>query len=113
MTRPKDKEMEAVWEALGASAASEPPRPLWPLIHARLGQRPTRRLRALFALSASAAAVTGVLLGILLGSAGQSAQDQWQQETWAEVGSMLADGTTLTLGDVYLASQADEGDEGP
>jgi anti-sigma factor RsiW len=107
------RDLTEVWEALGVVSAPQPPRAVWPLVQARLSRRPSRFLRISFALGATAAAVGGLMLGVLLGSAHWSAEERWQQETWAEVGSLLADGAEPTLDEIYLAAGLEEGEEAP
>ena len=107
------RDLTEVWEALGVVSAPQPPRAVWPLVEARLSRRPSRFLRISFALGATAAAVGGLMLGVLLGSAHLPAEERWQQETWAEVGSLLADGAEPTLDEIYLAAGPEEGEEAP
>jgi len=102
-----------VWEALGVVSAPQPPRAVWPLVQAHLSRRPSRFLRISFALGATAAAVGGLILGVLLGSAHLPDEERWQQETWAEVGSLLTDAAEPTLDEIYLAAGPEEGEEAP
>jgi len=104
-------EVQSVWRALGEDPSPELPRPLWPLLGQRLGKPRSPRARLVLALSASAAGVAGLLLGVLLGSQLIGAPGAWQQETWSEVGSLLADGEQSTLDQVYV-SGFEEGGEG-
>jgi anti-sigma factor RsiW len=102
--------------AAQAESAAEPS--LWPAVRARLH---TRRPRFGFVMIAtsSAAAVAGLVIGVLLGpgtglfhrSGGETQTSaQWTQASWVEIGSLLADGTT-TLDNVYLSETDDGGKE--
>lgn len=100
------------------AAAAEPS--VWPAVCARLRERRRPRFGFVMIATSSAAAAAGLMIGVLLGpgtelfspSAGQTqASTQWTQTGWAEIGSLLADGTT-TLDNVYL-SETDEGGEEP
>jgi len=102
------REMEALCAALDAAAAPVLSRPLWPLVTARL-ERDAPRLRLALRLGAAAAAVAGVFLGALLGSPRVGDEHSWQQETWAQIGSLLED-DEATLDNIYL-SLADQGGE--
>ncbi len=106
-------------DARAAHDAAAAEASVWPSVHARLHER-RPRLGFLMIATSSAAAVAGLVIGALLGpgtglfshSAGQTqAATQWTQASWAEVGTLLADGTT-TLDNVYL-SETDEGGEEP
>jgi len=104
-------ETRAVWDALGNDASPELPRPLWPLLRARLEKPISPRARLALTVSASAAAVAGLILGIYLGSQFMGAPSAWQQETWTQVGSLLADGGQGTLDQVYVSGFDEGGDE--
>jgi hypothetical protein len=103
---------EVVRRALAADRA--PLRqPLWPLIRDRLpraARRASPRVRFAFALGAAAAAVAGLLVGARLGATYRLAGET-PSATWSEVGSVLADSSATTLGDIYLAVAMDEAHE--
>ena len=99
---------EVVRRALAADRASLP-QSLWPLIRDRLpraARRASLRVRFTFALGAAAAAVAGLLVGARLG-AGYGLTGEAPRATWSEVGSVLADSSATTLGDIYLAVAMD------
>ena len=106
------EESKALHRVLEADAALDPPQSLWPLVRARLERQDGSGLRLWFALSASGAALAGLLLGVILGSLEES-RDSWQQETWTEVGSLLAGGAETTLDEAYLAQETEEGGDKP
>ena len=95
---------EVVRRALAADRAPLP-QPLWPLIRdrwPRAVRRASPRVRLAFATGAALAACAGLFLGARLG-AGYGRADEAPQTAWAEVGSVLSDGSTTTLGDIYFA----------
>jgi ferric-dicitrate binding protein FerR (iron transport regulator) len=102
------EEDEAVRRALDADRAPLP-QPLWPLVRERL-RRPSPRVRLAFALGGIAAAIVGLLAGVEFGSPRGLTADT-PQATWTEVGSVLADGSTSTLDNVYLALGTESGSE--
>jgi hypothetical protein len=97
---------------------------LWPGVRARLHER-TRaarspRLGLAMSLTASTAAVAGLLLGVLLGPriglfGGEDTQtvatSTSTQDEWGNVGSLIADGSSTTLDDVYLSVNEEGGGE--
>jgi hypothetical protein len=97
---------------------------LWSDVHVRLHER-TRaarfpRLGFVMSLTASTAAVAGLLLGVLLGPriglfGGEDAQaaatSTSTQDEWGSVGSLVADGSSTTLDYVYLAVNEEGGEE--
>ncbi len=101
------REHEAVWKSLSAELTPSPPPSLWPSIHARLAPAVSRRMRTALAAGGLAASLAGLVVGILLGSVRQVPQVTWQEETWTQVGSLLADESGTTLDDVYLAAAAE------
>jgi hypothetical protein len=102
MNQTGQQEDRKIWEALDRLPAHDPPQSLWPLVRRRLQARRARRRPLLMAVSTTMAAAGGIVLGILLGSGEGPASGAWQQETWSEVGSLLADGGNLTLDEVYF-----------
>ncbi|MFH1143927.1 MAG: hypothetical protein V1774_05225 [Candidatus Eisenbacteria bacterium] len=99
----------ALWKTLDVEGDPRLPRDLWPLIEARV-HHAARRGVLLLRLGGAAAAVAGLLLGVFLGSPLTPRGDSWQQETWAELGSLLTEENEATLDNIYL-SMAEEGGE--
>ena len=104
-------EAQAVWGVLGEAAPPALPASLWPVVEARIERQRSPRARLTWALGASAAAAAGLILGIVLGSQFLGAPGAWEQETWTQVGSLIADGGESTLDEVYVSGFSEEGDE--
>jgi len=104
-------ELEDMGRALEASGEMEPVRPVWPEIRRRLGRRRAPAPRYSFALGAAAAALVGVMIGAAIHPATEVSAVTWQQESWAEVGTLVTDGTGTSLADLYFAVTDDEGGE--
>lgn len=90
---------------------------LWPGVRARALAPARPRFGFLMTLSASTAAVAGLLIGALLVPRGNddSALIASQAVTggdWDEVGSLIAGGAGTSLDEIYLAD-AEEGEEQP
>ncbi len=109
MSRHDEDHEDVVWRALGTLPAAEPPRPLWPMVRGRLKSRISFRFRLLIAATSSAAAAAGLAVGFLMGPSAGSTAVSWQEETWAAVGSLVADGSAITFDDVYFSTASDEG----
>jgi anti-sigma factor RsiW len=101
-------EAQRAWEALGEAEAPVQPPSLWPRLEARLAPRRSPRVRLTFALGASAAALAGLVLGVYLGSQFLGDSNTWQQETWSQVGSLIADGGQGSLDQVYVTGFEEE-----
>jgi len=104
------QEVEGVWGALAAENDPTLPRPLWPLVRERIAGA-VGHARLVLRLSGAAAVALGIVVGIVLGSSLVRPQARWQEQTWAEVGTLLADDHDATLGDMYLSMAEGGGDE--
>jgi predicted anti-sigma-YlaC factor YlaD len=86
---------------------------LWPLLQARLIPRRSPWARLAYPLGSVAAVAVGLLIGFMMAPGQDSAPPAgWQEETWVEMGSLLADPTRFgSLDDLYweFASNEREG----
>lgn len=101
-------EIEDMGRVLESSGEAEPVRPVWPQIRHRLGRRRAPAPRYSFALGAAAAALVGLLIGGAIHPPTEVSAVTWQQESWAEVGTLVTDGTGTSLADLYFAVTTDE-----
>ena len=99
-----------VWDELAAYAALLPPdsrdrptRPLWPAVRSRLAGRSPWLSGRRFALSASAAALAGLLLGAQLGGGISGERGESATTSFPSLESVWTEESAPTLADVYLA----------
>ena len=102
------EELSALAELLPVDLTDRESRSLWPAVRARLVARPSWFTGARFAVSASAAAAAGLLLGVLLGGAPGSERTEEGGSGFAGLESVWAESWEPTLADVYLAALTDE-----
>jgi anti-sigma factor RsiW len=81
---------------------------LWPAVRARLRARPPWLLGARFAVSASIAAVAGVVLGVLLGGGPGTERAAEAGGVAAHLETVWSENWEPTLADVYLAALTEE-----
>ena len=99
------EEIRAVWAVLGAAPEPQLAEPIWPHVRTRLAPR----WGLSWAMGASAAALAGVMLGLLLGVDGEPAGEP-EASSWADVGSLIADGGGATLDAIYLGIDEEGGE---
>ncbi len=93
-------EARSVWSLLLEDQEPVPSGRIWPLVHERLHPGRTLAARLSWAGATAFAAAAGLAIGILLAPGGAATTEAWEQATWGEVGSLLADGTGLDQ--IYL-----------
>ena len=81
---------------------------LWPAVRARLSARPSWFLGARFAVSASIAAVAGLVLGVLLGGVNGTERAAEAGGAAARLETVWSENWEPTLADVYLAALTEE-----
>jgi anti-sigma factor RsiW len=101
-------EIENLYRILESDTGAEPLRPVWPGVRERIGEPRRGLARFPFAVGASAAAAAGLLLGLLLGSVGETLGSR-AESSWSEVGTLLTDSGT-SLDDLYLSGLANGGE---
>ena len=95
--------------ALAAPSASEPLRPVWPIVRDRLSRTDRPILKPAFGAAAAAAVLVGVAIGILVGSAGSRATESEGAYLWSSFGSSLAEDGGGTLSGAYSRMTIEEG----
>jgi anti-sigma factor RsiW len=101
-------ELEAFYSVLESDEDRRLLHPVWPRVLERIERRRSPFARVPFAVSASAAAAAGLLIGLLLGASGgigAAEPGNGLQGDWSEIGSTLT-GAGTTLDDLYLADGA-------
>lgn len=106
-------EARAVWSLL-----AEDPQPvlqgrLWPHVHGRLHPGRSLTARLSWAGATAFAAAAGLAIGILVAPETVATAETWEQATWGEVGSLLADGSGLDQIYLDLPEEATNGEALP
>ena len=104
-------DIEAVRGALEADEVPSPLRSMWPAVKSSLDRRSSRGFDLSFGLAASAAAVAGVALGLLLGASGDLPDRMLESPDTDAEGSLLGDYSVPTLDEVYVYSFEENGDD--
>lgn len=87
----------SVWDeyaALGRAldAHELPPMPsVWPAVRAEIKPRPSPLARWAYSFGAAAAVAAGLFVGFLIVPAQEGSSGDWEQSTWAEMGSLFSD----------------------
>ncbi len=102
------EELAAMADLLPVETAERSERSLWPAVRARLRERPSWFTGTRFAVSASAAAAAGLLLGVLLGGVPGTERSDETGSTLPRLGSVWSENWEPTLADAYLAALSDE-----
>jgi hypothetical protein len=97
--------------ALKAEDVPLPLRSMWPAVREELKRRSSPGFDLSFGLAASAAAVAGVALGLLLGASGDLPDRMLESSNTYAEGSLLGDESVPTLDEVYVYSFDEEGDD--
>ncbi len=75
---------------------------VWPAVRAEIKPRPSPIARWAYSFGAAAAVAAGLFLGFLIVPAQEGASGEWQQSTWAEMGSLLSDESSFgSLDEAY------------
>jgi hypothetical protein len=103
------QDLSAVHEMIRAHAPSGPLRPAWPFVKDRLGRGSLPRLRSAFGVATTAAALVGVLLGVVVGSIGNRQTENEGSYLWSRITSSSAEEGCGTLPDIYSTTTSGEG----
>ena len=95
------EELAAVGDALTAAPATEPVRPVWPVVRNRLSPPDRPILQPAFGAAAAAAVLAGIAIGIFVGSSEGRAPESERSYLWSAVGSTLAEDGGGTLSGAY------------
>ncbi len=106
-------EARSVWSLLLEDREPVPSGRIWPSVRERLYPRRTLTSRLSWAGATALAAAAGLALGILLAPGAASTAEAWEQATWGEVGSLLADGTGLDQIYLDVPDNMTNGEAGP
>lgn len=84
---------------------------VWPAVRARLHPQPSPWARLALSLGSAAAVAAGLLIGFLLVPwQDDTPPAAWEQNTWTEMGSLLADPSSYgNLDTIYWDLASDEG----
>jgi len=104
-------DLEAVRVALEGDDVPSPLRSMWPAVREELERRSSPGFDLSFGLAASAAAVAGVALGLLLGASGDLPDRMLESSNTYAEGSLLGDESVPTLDEVYVYSFEEDGDD--
>jgi anti-sigma factor RsiW len=104
-------ELEMIDGALEMEREPSPLRPMWPAVREALVHPSVPRFGFSFGLVTSAAAVAGVVLGVLLGSLDELPEHPLEAAETYSVGSYLGDDSVPTLDEIYVASFGEDGEE--
>lgn len=102
------EELAAFADLLPGDVTEVPSSSLWPAVHARLHPRSSWFSGARFAVSASAAAAVGLLLGVLLGGVPGLERTEAAESSFTSLESVWTEDWEPTLADVYLAALTEE-----
>ncbi len=86
---------------LVAAKPARPLRPVWPVVQARISRTPALIFRPAFAISAGVMALTGILLGLVIGSHASQPVTNERSASWYAAGSSIAGEGAGALPDVY------------
>jgi anti-sigma factor RsiW len=101
------RDAEEVYRRLGDLPPARLEESLWPAVQGHVHGRAAGRNIPL-AVGASAMAAAGILIGLWIGPAFAPRSATESETTWAEMGSLLDDGTVPTLDTVYLGLDSEE-----
>lgn len=99
-------------DELLADDTVEPTSSVWPAVEARLRERTSPWAKVALSLGSAAAVAAGLFIGFNLvpWQSGPSAA-AWEQDTWSEMGSLLADPSSYgNLDTIYWDLASDEGE---
>ena len=89
--------------------AAEPIRPMWPAVHSRISRRVLPDFSLSFATSSAAVAITGLALGLLLGTVQPAPSSSTNGGLWEDFGSTLTEENSSVFQDIYFTAFSDRG----
>jgi anti-sigma factor RsiW len=102
-------ELRALREAIADDAESQPLRPMWPAVRAAAYPVSRTRFGLSFGLATSLAAAAGLVIGISLGSLGETPVVGVETES-EYAASMLGSDEILSLDEMYVAAFEEDGE---
>ena len=103
------RDFSAVRGMLAAHASSEPLRPIWPAVRARREKTASPASRPAFGFAATAAALAGIALGVLVGSLAHRSPEYEGTYLWSVVASSVGEEGGNALPDIYSTTLSAEG----
>jgi anti-sigma factor RsiW len=103
------QDFSAVRGMLSAHAGSEPLRPIWPAVRARREKAASPASRPAFGVAATAAALVGIALGVMVGSLAHRSPEYEGTYLWSVVASSVGEESGNALPDIYSTTLSGEG----
>lgn len=103
------EEFSRVRETLGSHERGEPVRPIWPAVRERREKARLPVFRAASTATAAAMAATGVVIGLLVGSAVHRPAATRGAYLWPLVASSIGGQSGATVPDIYSIAETGEG----